>query len=249
MIILAAGKGERLMPLTRSTPKPLLDLGSGKTLLEEQVERMRNSGVIDEIVLVTGYLAEQIDATLDQLRQTGVAIRTIHNPFYDISNNLMSLWFAKGEMDGPFMVTNGDNLFDAGVFKEFVAGCPSGIFLAVSAKAEFDDDDMKVTVTRGLLARVSKGIAASAATAESPGLFLVTGVAEAVRVRSELERLAYAAENRGVFWLELVNSLVASGCPVKPWEFQSHGRWQEIDIHLDVLKMKRLLGISVECSR
>ena len=40
LIILAAGKGERLMPLTRNTPKPLLDLGNGNTLIEEQMLRV-----------------------------------------------------------------------------------------------------------------------------------------------------------------------------------------------------------------
>ena len=39
VIVLAAGKGERIMPLTRNTPKPLLDLGYGRTLFEKQLEQ------------------------------------------------------------------------------------------------------------------------------------------------------------------------------------------------------------------
>ena len=62
IIILAAGKGERLMPLTKNTPKPLLDMGNGATLLEEQIAGLQESGVVEEIALVIGYLAEQVEA-------------------------------------------------------------------------------------------------------------------------------------------------------------------------------------------
>ena len=50
IIILAAGKGERLYPITKNTPKPLIDLGNGETLLERQLNYLSNSNVIDEII-------------------------------------------------------------------------------------------------------------------------------------------------------------------------------------------------------
>ena len=70
MIILAAGRGERLMPLTQNTPKPLIDMGNGNTLLEEQMISINESGAIDEIVLVIGYLGEQIEAKIAQVRES-----------------------------------------------------------------------------------------------------------------------------------------------------------------------------------
>ena len=101
LIILAAGKGERLWPLTKNTPKPLLDLGNGNTLLEEQLERVQSSGVIDEVVLVTGYLSEQIEAKLRTMMATApIRIKTLYNPFYDVANNLASLWLARHDTDG-----------------------------------------------------------------------------------------------------------------------------------------------------
>ena len=99
IIVLAAGKGERLMPLTRNTPKPLLNITDEKTLLELQLESMKKSGVIDEVILVVGYLANQIEAKIGLYRRLGMNIETVYNPFYDVSNNLISLWFAKYYMD------------------------------------------------------------------------------------------------------------------------------------------------------
>ena len=51
ILILAAGKGERLYPLTKNTPKPLIDLGDGETLLEKQLKSLSDSKVIDEVII------------------------------------------------------------------------------------------------------------------------------------------------------------------------------------------------------
>ena len=64
IIILAAGKGERLYPLTKNTPKPLTDLGDGETLLEKQLKSLDESQVIDEVIIVIGYLHEQFESKL-----------------------------------------------------------------------------------------------------------------------------------------------------------------------------------------
>ena len=77
IIILAAGRGERLMPLTQNTPKPLIDMGNGNTLLEEQLMSIRESGVIKEVVLVVGYLAEQIEAKMRAYKDKGFQVSTI----------------------------------------------------------------------------------------------------------------------------------------------------------------------------
>jgi choline kinase len=242
IIILAAGRGERLMPLTRNTPKPLLDMGNGNTLLEEQIQSIGESGVIDEIVLVIGYLADQVEAKMKLYRSKGVKIRTVFNPFYQVSNNLMSLWLAKqvlGEDD--VMITNGDNIFAADVFRTMADESGDGITLAVCPKTEFSYDDMKVTLLDGQIVRVSKETDGAEAQAESPGLALVRGPRARHVFHEHLESLAREDENIGRFWLETFNHLAHAGVAVKPWVFDSTDRWQEVDFHLDVGKAKTLL--------
>jgi choline kinase len=232
-IVLAAGRGERLMPLTKDRPKSLVDLGDGRTLLEEQVRGMRQSGAIDEIVFVVGYQAALVERKIAQWR-TPPSLRTLFNPFYAVSNNLMSLWLARGEMNGDFIVTNGDNLFAAEVYRRMLDECGNGIFLALSPKGEFDPEDMKAHVTGGRVVAVAKTLRAGQCRAESPGLVLVRGGRARTTFLRALERLARRPEYLGRFWLEVFNDLADTGAVVRPWYFDGAREWQEIDFHADV---------------
>lgn len=243
IIILAAGKGERLASLTRDTPKSLLDMGNGKTLLEEQLERIRGSRVIDEVVLVVGYLAEQIETKVKSSLSHGLKIKTAYNPFYETSNNLISLWFAKHDMDSDFMITNGDNIFSTDVFSDFAGVNKNGIFLSISEKDQYDDDDMKVSLKNGQVVKVSKLISPEDCHAESPGLALIRGEKFRQVFKENMELLVRDKKNMGVFWLETFNALAEKGTRVLPWRFDGQNKWQEIDFHMDIHKAKMFMQL------
>lgn len=245
IIVLAAGKGERLMPLTRNTPKSLLHMENGHTLLEEQLKRMGESGVIDEVILVVGYLGGQIEAKVETLVLDGIKVKVLFNPFYNVSNNLLTLWLARHEMDEDFLVMNGDNLFAADVFSGLVSGTGDGVFLSVSTKDEYDGEDMKVVLRGGLVARVSKLIPNEDGEAESPGLILVRGRHSRAVFRDHLGTLAKDGEYLNRFWLEVFNSMYEGGVAVHPWEFDGNTKWQEIDFHVDLERARRLLHVSL----
>ena len=75
-MILAAGKGERMMPLTRNTPKPLL-LAGGRPLIQYHVEALAKSGV-EEIIINTGRKGELIEKTLGNGDSFGVSLIYSH---------------------------------------------------------------------------------------------------------------------------------------------------------------------------
>lgn len=238
LVILAAGTGSRLSGLTRDAPKSLLDLGDGRSLLERQLDNAAAAGCFERVVIVTGYKAEMLERHVSELRP-GLPLATVFNPVYEVSNNLISLWFALPHVrDTDFVVSNGDNVYAPSVMPRVVANGP-GIWLTIDRKPEYDDDDMKVQLSEdGGVERVSKEIAAAEATAESVGLLAVAGERYRRGFAGEVEALVRDPANVRRFWLEAVNAACRRGLVVRPVEIEP-SQWAEIDFHPDVRRLRR----------
>jgi len=108
-VILAAGEGRRLKPLTNRRPKPMLSV-AGKPLLEYVVEATRDAGITD-IVLVVGYRRDRIQTHFGDGDDWGVSIE------YAVQDNQLgtghAVLQAADRVDDPFVVLNGDQLVDA----------------------------------------------------------------------------------------------------------------------------------------
>ena len=89
-IILAAGKGTNLQPLTLNTPKSLYKLDRKSTVLQRMVRMIRRFDHKAEIVVVAGFMYEHV---LREVERENVII--VRNPFYAVSGSIASLWFAK----------------------------------------------------------------------------------------------------------------------------------------------------------
>lgn len=111
-IILAAGQGSRLRPITDDRPKCLVSL-AGRTLLDYQVAALRAAGA-DEVVVVTGYRADQIEAL-------GHATR--HNPAYDRTNMVASLMCAEDVLreGDDVLLSYGDIVYLPGIARALAA--------------------------------------------------------------------------------------------------------------------------------
>ena len=104
-MILAAGRGERMRPLTDHTPKPLLEVG-GKPLIVWHIERLVRAGITD-LVINLSWLGEQIQQTLGDGRQYGACISYSHESkaLETAGGIAQALPFFQGQ---PFLVINGD---------------------------------------------------------------------------------------------------------------------------------------------
>ncbi len=105
-MILAAGRGERMRPLTDHTPKPLLRAG-GKMLIEYHLEALVRAG-IDDIVINHAHLGDQIESALGDGRRYGARIRYSVEPegALETGGGIYQALPLLG--DGPFLVVNGD---------------------------------------------------------------------------------------------------------------------------------------------
>ncbi len=207
-VILSAGQGKRLLPLTEEQPKCLLPVTSDRSILDWQVQQLAKVG-IGEIVVVTGFGAEQVERALDRLQQPGITIRCLYNPFYAVADNLSSVWLARSEMDDDFLLLNGDTLFDTEAVQRLLASPPAAITVSVSRKPRYDDDDMKVRLNGGHLAEIGKAIAPGATHAESIGMILFRGDGPSIFARTVESSMRDPTALR-CWYLAVINELAQS---------------------------------------
>ena len=112
-IILSAGQGRRLLPLTTDLPKCLLRIG-GRTVLEWQLRMLAAAGV-HHVVVVVGFGAAEVERQLADITPPGMQVRTLFNELYDRADNLVSCAVASPEMGEDFLLLNGDTLADSTV--------------------------------------------------------------------------------------------------------------------------------------
>jgi L-glutamine-phosphate cytidylyltransferase len=171
IVILAAGQGKRLLPLTSEVPKALLDIG-GKTLVERQVEAFASQG-IKEFTVVVGYGAARMEEALAKIAtRLNVMIATVFNPFYAVADNLASCWMARGAMTGDFIQVNGDNVFRGDLVEILLAAPAAPVSVAINLKQTYDSDDMKVILDRGRLTEIGKTLPVEAVDAEAIGFYV-----------------------------------------------------------------------------
>jgi len=240
-IILAAGKGERLMPLTSDKPKSLLELKNGITLLESQLINIYKSG-INKVIIVTGYHTEKIESKVELFSDKyNIDIKIIYNPFFDISNNLISLWQARHEMASDFIIINGDDIFKESVLSGLIKYDKNEIItMVIDRKKKYDLDDMKLIIKNEKILRVSKKIPLDEANGESIGMIRVTGEARSIIVDT-METMVRNKKYMGVFYLEMIQKLINKGISVGSYEISSKD-WAEIDFHPDLEDINKMIS-------
>ncbi len=108
-VLLAAGTGSRLYPLTKNMPK-CLTMVNGTSILERLVICLNQQG-FKRLVVVTGYLENSIREYL-KTRAGGMTIDYIFSPLYKTTNNIYSLWMAREIINEPFLLVESDLVFD-----------------------------------------------------------------------------------------------------------------------------------------
>jgi choline kinase len=222
-IILSAGQGRRLMPLTSNMAKCCLPL-HGVSILEWQLGQIAKCD-IDEVVVVTGFAYEMVDSIVDRVR--GIKVRTLHNPMFAHTDNLGTCWEARFEMDGPFVLMNGDTLFEASILQHLLDSEKKyPITLATDTKAHFDLDDMKIITDGERLLKVSKQLDIRLVSGESIGL-MVFNQAGASAFTQKLEEMMDKTDALKLWYLSAIDQLAGEGLA---GIYKIHGMsWCEVD--------------------
>jgi choline kinase len=236
-LILSAGQGSRLLPLTADRPKCLLPLDS-KSVLEWQIRELGRCG-FEEFVVVVGFHASDVERVLAGLAGPKVRVRTIYNPFYQVADNLSTCWLARHEMDGDFLLLNGDTIFEAGVPARLVARASAPVNVAVDRADAYDADDMKVHLDGNQLGAIGKWLSPSDANGESIGMMLFRGRGPAL-FADELERVMRTPEGLDYWYTSVIDSLAKRGV-VHGVSIEGLG-WGEIDFPIDLQRARTLVA-------
>lgn len=181
-VILSAGMGTRLMPLTKEIPKPLLKIND-VTLLERMIKNCMNAGISD-FILIVGYNKEKVYEIAPLLEEKlDISIKIIENAEYDTTNTSVSTYLASSYIEkkslDDFILVNGDNVVDPEIIARIAA--TDNTSMIVDNFKDLNEESFKLiledvstnddnTIANGVIAEIGKGIDIASSTGEFIGV-------------------------------------------------------------------------------
>jgi len=153
-IILAAGIGKRLMPLTENMPKSLIEV-NGVSILERLIRSLVENNVRD-IVITTGPFEEKIKALVAS-KFPEISVAYVHNPLYDKTNYIYSLWLAKEAVkDQDVVLLHGDLVYEPKLIKNIIGqNLTCGL---VKRELPYPEKDFKARIKNGLISEIGVNV-------------------------------------------------------------------------------------------
>jgi L-glutamine-phosphate cytidylyltransferase len=237
-IIIGAGRGRRLRPLTDDTPKCYAEVG-GRRILDWGLESLRANGLTD-VVFVGGY-------QIDRVRSDYPELSFRHNTNWENNNILASLFYAEDAMADGFICSYADILYRPALIAGLLAA-PGDVALVVDTswrqryerRSEHPENDAeKVLVEAGRLARIGRDVAADQAHGEFVGLakFSPAGATilrqryQELRAGRPSERFSTAAAFEKAYLIDILQDLIERGTDVRA--IDTAGGYFEVDTTQD----------------
>lgn len=236
-IILSAGRGSRLLPLTTDLPKCLLPIGK-TTVLGMQLDTLHKHGV-NRVTVVTGFNAKLVKEEIAR-RNSGPKVKTLYNPFFQVADNLASCWMARKSMHEDFLLINGDTLFSSEVLETVLNAPQKPISVTIDKKSQYDGDDMKVKLERDRLQAIGKTLLAQDTDGESIGMLRFMGQGRKI-FRNELKRLMRHDDGTKSWFLSAIDGLAKSGIVINTTSIEGSD-WAELDTPEDYEVCLSLFG-------
>ena len=149
-LILNSGLGSRMGDYTREHPKCMTEIGGGETILSRQLRMLEAAGISD-VIITTGAFDKVLVDYCASLKASSVIksinISFIHNPIYDKTNYIYSIYCARDVLYDDVLLMHGDLVFEESVLREIIS-CPVSC-VKVSSTLPLPQKDFKAVVEHG----------------------------------------------------------------------------------------------------
>lgn len=226
-VIVAAGRGTRLYPYTRNTPKCLLEIEAGVSLLDFQIKMLREVGV-EEIIIATR--PEYVDAIKSRV---GEHVKIVEVREEDYGNLYSFYTAAKNLREGPLLAVMSDHLFEPEILRRIVsAEGDAPVVLCLDREPEWREaeeglrikEKMRVVLEAGKKLKEFSGVDTGLFLINTEGLQLIRKVIEEKRAKAVFADLInYAAAQGKAAYVDVTGRL-----------------WMDIDVPEDLVKARRL---------
>uniref|UniRef100_A0A7C6A9N0 Phosphocholine cytidylyltransferase family protein n=1 Tax=candidate division WOR-3 bacterium TaxID=2052148 RepID=A0A7C6A9N0_UNCW3 len=232
VIILAAGIGQRLYPLTKSIPKCLLKVG-GESILAKTLYSLEQAG-ISEVLLIAGHCAEALKSHIKSYKS--ISFKLLFNPFYAQYNNSYSLWLAGKHLCDGFILFNSDVIASSDLIHR-VVNSQSTDFMVVDDRKVYEKEAMKVKREGKRIIAISKDLQPKDYDGEYIGIAKFSPEV-GKQLYGELCHLAALNDGFSKFYEAAIDRLLAR-FPIAKFSTDSEP-WIEIDDFTDLARAKKM---------
>lgn len=225
-VILAAGLGSRLRPITNEVPKCMVPV-NGIRIIDKQIDNLLING-IEDIYVVDGYKAEIL---VSHLKEIYPQVHVVSNPRYAETNNMYSLYltakYVKGE---EFLLMNSDVYYDADIIKGMLEG--ENQSKIACDRSGYMEESMKITLDGDKINHISKKITQKDHFAVSIDVYRIS-LDDSKKLFKEVEDTIIVRGDENS-WTEVALDHIFKDTNFQPCVIT--GRWYEIDNHDDLHK-------------
>lgn len=230
IVILAAGVGSRLRPLTDNYPKCMVEVAR-QPLIGRLISQIQKFSIDSRIIVVGGYKVEVLEEFLHKVKAN---INLIINTNYLITNNMESCRLGlEAAPRGECIIVNADCIYDDAIVQGMVEQKTSCI--AVDSSKYFKEN-MKVRVNNGMITKISKDLDDAVDIKTSIDMYYFTKLDRELLYETMLD---FNRKNDLNQWTEVAIDSLIRERPVLPKEF-SGNKWMEIDNLIDLKIAKKL---------
>lgn len=229
-IILAAGVGSRLRPITNEVPKCMVQV-NGIRIIDKQIDNLIKAGIRD-IYVVSGYKHEVLDA---HIKEHYPFVKVVSNSRFGQTNNMYSLYLTRDFVYGEeFLLMNSDVYYDANIISGMLVGTDCSKIAC--DKSQFLEESMKITIDGGKINHISKKISQEEHFAVSIDVYRISSKDSKVLFEEVRDTIEIRKDENS--WTEVALDHIFDRANFVPYVI--NGRWFEIDNHDDLAIAEKL---------